>query len=199
MRMNWCSLRAVWSRHRQIAVKWLSFLALLNCNMFLRPNSLGKHYDFLRSPNFMLQYKRPKGEDFKWMKWRNLHFPLWRQFIGFGQTSSALSVSRWLLLPASPSMLTWPDGEMPVSNWRGLRVCCPSTLSHHSWSSTHKYLPSLHPVLHATCRRHRRQSVPGCRRDGLSPAVKTRVIRSSCLRAQKDHHVQLGLCSRMHL
>lgn len=22
----------------------------------------------------MLQYKRPKGEDFKWMKWRNLHF-----------------------------------------------------------------------------------------------------------------------------
>lgn len=75
MRMNWCSLAAVWSRHRQIAVKWLFILALLNCNMFLRPNSLGKHYDFLRSPNFMLQYKRLKGEDFKWMKWRNLALP----------------------------------------------------------------------------------------------------------------------------
>ena len=105
--------------------------------------------------------------------------PLWRQFIGFGQTSSALSVSRWLTL-------TWPDREMPVSNRRGLRVCCPSTLSQHSWSSTHKYLPSLHPVLHATGGRHRRQSVPGCRRDSLSPAVKTRVIRSSCLRVSTE-------------
>lgn len=50
---------------------------------FLRLNSTGKHYDHLRPPNFMLQYKRPKGEDLKWMKWRNLHFLKKTQSISF--------------------------------------------------------------------------------------------------------------------
>lgn len=31
----------------------------------------------------MLQYKRPKGEDLKWMKWRNLHFLKKTQSISF--------------------------------------------------------------------------------------------------------------------
>lgn len=73
MTVNRCSLWAR-SRRRQIAAKCFSFWALLNRSMFLRPNSSGRHYDCLRSPNFMLRHKRPEGEDFKWMKWRNLHF-----------------------------------------------------------------------------------------------------------------------------
>lgn len=66
-------LWAILGRRCQV-LTWFFLFSPSESSMFLRPNSLGKHYAYLRPPNFMLRYKKPEGKDFKWMEWRSFHF-----------------------------------------------------------------------------------------------------------------------------